>query len=348
MKNINNSNFAVLHKLKRPLIIENLNLPKLKKNQLLIKIKYSFVCGTQLNEIFGLKGKDKYLPHVLGHEASGEVVSVGPNVKKFKLGEKVFLSWIKKREPGSVNPQYYNKKNQIINSGLVSTFSNFTIVSKDRVYKIPSKIPMDLAALFGCALPTGFGIVFKFLKKISVNDYVGIYGVGGVGIMSLIALKALGIKNIYAVDKNKKNLLLAKRLGCKFVGSLDEINKIIDKQKIKKAKIKYNFEMSGNSILMEHALKNLSANGKMIFAGNPKKGSKIKIDPYDLIFGKNINGFSGNDVSLEDNLQKYKKIINKIGYKKIQSMFSTYKFKDINLAIRDFKNGSVIRPLIKF
>ena len=114
-----------------------------------------------LNEIFGLKGKDKYLPHVLGHEASGNVVSVGPNVKKFRLGEKVFLSWIKKREPGSVNPQYYNKKNQIINSGLVSTFSNFTIVSKDRVYKIPSKIPMDLAALFGCALPTGFGIVLN-------------------------------------------------------------------------------------------------------------------------------------------------------------------------------------------
>ena len=50
MKNINNSNFAVLHKLRRPLIFENLNLPKLKKNQLLIKIKYSFVCGTQLNE----------------------------------------------------------------------------------------------------------------------------------------------------------------------------------------------------------------------------------------------------------------------------------------------------------
>mgnify|MGYP005999435175 CR=1 FL=1 len=80
MKNINNSNFAVLHKLRRPLIFENLNLPKLKKNQLLIKIKYSFVCGTQLNEIFGLKGKDKYLPHVLGHEASGEVVSVGFSV----------------------------------------------------------------------------------------------------------------------------------------------------------------------------------------------------------------------------------------------------------------------------
>ena len=51
---------------------------------------------------------------------------------------------------------------------------------------------------------------FKFLKKISVNDFVGIYGIGGVGIMSLIALKALGIKNIYAVDKNKKIYYLLK------------------------------------------------------------------------------------------------------------------------------------------
>jgi S-(hydroxymethyl)glutathione dehydrogenase / alcohol dehydrogenase len=348
MKNVYNSNFAVLYQLKKPLVVKKLNIPKLKRNQILIKIRYSFICGTQLNEIFGLKGKDKYLPHVLGHEASGEIIGFGPNVKKFKIGEKVFLSWIKKKESGSANPYYFDKKNKKINSGFVSTFSNLTIASKDRVYKIPSKLPLDLAALFGCALPTGFGIIFKFLKKVSNKDFVGIYGVGGVGIMSIIALKASGVKNIYAVDKNKKNLLIAKKLGCKFAGTLDEINNKIAKQKIEKTKIKYNFEMSGNSILMEHAINNLSNNGTMVFAGNPKKGAKINLNPYDLIFGKKIYGFSGNDVSLEKNVNKYEKIIKKIGHKKIKSIFSTYRFKNINKAIQDFKKGSVIRPLIKF
>jgi len=348
MKNINKSKFAILEKTNKPLLIKKLIIPKLKKNQLLVKIKYSYICGTQLNEIFGLKGVDKYLPHTLGHEASGYIVGNGQNTKKFKKNDKVILSWIKKNESGSINPFYLDSQNKKINSGSISTFSNFTIVSKDRVYKIPKNLPMDIAALFGCAIPTGFGIVFNFLKKITKDDYIGVYGVGGVGTMSIIALNAIGIKNIYAVDKNKKNLRLAKKLGCKFIGNMDEIEKKIIKKKIDKSKIKYNFEMSGNKMMMEAAVKNLANNGKMILAGNTKKGDYVRLNPYDLIFGKRIYGFSGNDVSLERNIKKYIKIVKKINFKKLRDIFSTYKFQNINKAILDFKKGTVLRPLIKF
>ena len=348
MKNNLLSQFAVLEKVNKPLIIKNLKIPNLQKNQLLVKIKYSYICGTQLNEIFGAKGPDKYVPHTLGHEASGNIMQVGPGIKNFKIGEKVVLSWIKKKGSSSVNPFYLDKKNKKINSGLVSTFSNFTVVSKDRVYKIPANLPMDIAALFGCALPTGFGIVLNYLKKISKNDYVGIYGVGGVGIMSLIALKSLGIKNIYAIDKNKRNLNIAKKFGCKFTSTLENFEKKILSKFINKKDIKYNFEMSGNKMMMEAAIKNLSDSGNMIFAGNTKKGDFIRLNPYDLIFGKKIFGFSGNDVSLEKNFKNYIKIIKKINFKQISNIFSIYKFKNINEAILDFKKGTVLRPLIKF
>ena len=348
MKNYYESRFAVLNKTGKPLLIKNLKIPKLENNQLLVKIKYSYICGTQMNEISGSKGVDKYLPHTLGHEASGYIVDLGPNVKKFKVGEKVILSWIKKKESSSVNPFYFDEKNKKINSGLVSTFSNLTVVSKDRVYKIPKDLPMDIAALFGCALPTGFGIVFNFLKKISKNNYIGVYGVGGVGVMAFIALKTLGIKNIYAVDKNKKNLQIVRKLGCKFVGNPKEMEKKIINKLIDKKNIKYNFEMSGHKIMMEAAIKNLSYNGTMVLAGNTRKGDFIRLNPYDLIFGKKIFGFSGNDVSLEKNIKNYVKIIRKINLKKLRSIFSVYKFKNINKAIRDFKKGTVLRPLIKF
>jgi len=348
MKNYYESRFAVLSKTNKPLLIKKLKIPKLKNNQLLVEIKYSYVCGTQLNEISGSKGLDKYLPHTLGHEASGHIVNLGPNVKKFKVGEKVILSWIKKKESGSINPFYFDKKNKKINSGLVSTFSNLTIVSKDRVYKIPKGLPMDIAALFGCALPTGFGVVFNFLKKISKNDYIGIYGVGGVGVMAFIALKSLGIKNIYAVDKNKRNLQIVKELGCKFIGNSEEIEKKLINKLIDKKNIKYNFEMSGHKMMMEAAIRNLTYNGTMILVGNTRKGDFIRLNPYDLIFGKKIFGFSGNDISLEKNIKNYTKIIRKINLKKLRSIFSIYKFKNINKAIRDFKKGTVLRPLIKF
>ena len=207
---------------------------------------------------------------------------------------------------------------------------------------------MDLAALFSCAIPTGFGIVFKYLNKINENDHVAIYGAGGIGIMSIIALRLNGIKNIYAIDKNKKNLKIAKSFGCKKTYSLNEFNYQIKKSKNFKNFIKYNIEVSGSKLMMEMAVKNLSVQGSCILAGNIKRGFKIKIDPYDLIFGKKIYGFSGNDVSLEKNLKIYTQLLRKINFSKLRKIFKVYKFKNINKAIDEFKNGKVLRPLIKF
>ena len=340
--------FAILKKIQKPLSIQNLKIPKPNDHQLLIKIKYSYICGSQLNEINGNKGYDKFLPHTLGHEASGEVLKVGKKVNNFKRGDKVILSWIKKSGKDSSNPFYLDDANNVINSGHVSTFSRMSLVSKSRVYKIPKKMPMDLAGLFGCAIPTGFGIIFKHVKKIKKNEFVGIYGVGGVGMMSIIALKSLGIKNIYAIDKNKKNLKIAKKLGCKKIYSLDAFNKNIMNLKINKKLIKYNIEISGNTHMMEMAIKNLSSKGSCILAGNIKHGLTIKFNPYELIFGKRIHGFSGNDLSLDKNINQYFRALKKINFNKLRKIFKIYKFNDINKAIYDFNKGKTLRPLINF
>jgi S-(hydroxymethyl)glutathione dehydrogenase/alcohol dehydrogenase len=349
MNDFNKSEFAILKKIKRPLEIKTLKIPEPSKNQILVKVMYSYVCGTQLNEINGRKGKDKYLPHTLGHEASGKVLKIGTNVKKFRIGESVILSWIKKNMTDDKSANYHDLKGEKINSGHVSTFSKLTLVAQSRVYKTPKKLPLDIAALLGCAIPTGFGVALKYFSKFNKNDYVGVYGVGGVGLMSVMALKALGFKNIYAVDQNKKNLTTAKRFGCK---KIYNFNILKDENKfnieINKEKIKFNIELSGSKEMMQHAYKNLSKDGTFVLAGNTKVGQKIKINPYDLIFGKKIHGFSGNDVSLEGNINIYSKIIKKIGFSKIRRLYKTYSFKNINIAINDFNKRKVLRPLIKF
>jgi S-(hydroxymethyl)glutathione dehydrogenase/alcohol dehydrogenase len=348
MTNFLTSQFAILNKTKSPLVIKNLRIPELKKNQLLVEIKYSYVCGSQLNEIFGLKGKDKHLPHTLGHEGSGIIRSIGKNIKDIKTGDRVVLSWITNKKNNSSNPYYLDNKNKIINSGLVSTFSKFAIVSSNRVYKINNNnVPLDIAALLGCASPTGFGIVLKHITNFDKKYFVGIYGAGGVGLMSLIALNFLGIKNIYVIDKNKKNLRIAKDFGCKYAVTNEQfINKVIGK-KININQIKYNLEMSGNKKMMAQAINILSTSGTVILAGNIKKGEFVDLNPYDLIFGKKIFGFSANNISLNKNLKLYLKILQKINYKKLRKIFKVYKLNHINKAISDFKSGKVIRPLIK-
>ena len=88
---------AVLFKQKKPLKILRLNMPSvLQRGQLLVKIFYSGICGSQIGEIDGVKGNDKYLPHLLGHEGSGKIIKVGPGVQKFKKGDEVILHWKKK------------------------------------------------------------------------------------------------------------------------------------------------------------------------------------------------------------------------------------------------------------
>ena len=97
---MNNSFFkaAILEKIKRNLKIKKLKLKNPEKNQILIKLKYSGVCRSQIMEIDGKRENKKWLPHMLGHEGTGIIIKLGPNVKNFKIGDRVFLSWIKKNK----------------------------------------------------------------------------------------------------------------------------------------------------------------------------------------------------------------------------------------------------------
>ena len=126
---------AILYELNKPLVIDDVEIPELKRGQVLTKILYSGVCRAQYNEIIGLKGPDKFLPHMLGHEASAIVEEVGEGITKVKKGDYVALSWIKGDGLDGINTQY-KKGSQVIIAGGVTTFSEYAVVSENRVSKI--------------------------------------------------------------------------------------------------------------------------------------------------------------------------------------------------------------------
>ena len=101
---------AVLVK-KKKIKILNLDLPDLKKGQILVKMKFSSICHTQIQEIDGSRGKDKFLPHCLGHEATGLVIKIGKGVKKVKPRDKVCLSWVPSSGINAGGTTYYYNKN---------------------------------------------------------------------------------------------------------------------------------------------------------------------------------------------------------------------------------------------
>ena len=155
---------AVLTETKKPLkIINNLKTPKLKRGQVLVKVLHSAICRSQIMEIEGKRGRDKYIPHLLGHEGAGVVEKIGNGVTKVLPEDKVFLSWIKGDGIEAGGTKIYDKK-KIINAGPITTFSNYSIISENRCFKIPKNFPIKKSVIFGCAVPTGAGIILNEIK----------------------------------------------------------------------------------------------------------------------------------------------------------------------------------------
>src|SRR3989338_6877793 len=129
--------------------LESLTIPALKQGQVLVQMAYSGICRSQLLEIKGDRGVDKFLPHTLGHEGSGIVVQIGQDVKKVKIGDHVVVTWIK-GEGWDVPSTMYSQGSTMVNSGAISTFMTTTVISENRVVSIPDKMPLREAALLGC------------------------------------------------------------------------------------------------------------------------------------------------------------------------------------------------------
>lgn len=330
------------HKLK---FRKNIILPKLLKGQVLVKLIYTSLCGSQIMEINGKRGKDKYLPHGLGHEGVAKVISTGKKVKNLKKGDKVILTWIKSKGHDSkgFKININNKKN--INFGPITTLSNYAIISENRCVKKPNDLSDKLAALFGCSISSGFGVVYNTINKKNRNKSIGIYGLGTVGVFSLLAAKCLNFKKIFVIEKNKSKVKLAKKMGAIIINYRNPLQEL--KQINQNKLLDYCFESTGITNNIENSIKLINNQGYCYFSSHPDNKEKIKIHPHDLIRGKKILGSWGGYTKPYRDFIIYNKIIKKnIKIMKLIKI-QNYKFKEINKAIKDLSNNKIIKPLIK-
>ena len=340
---------AVLWKTGEPLSIENeILIPELNTGQVLIKMSFSGVCRSQLMEVRGYRGFDNYLPHLLGHEGCGQVVSVGKNIKKVRVGDWVILGWIKGKGINSKGA-IYNIGNQKINSGPVTTFSTYSVVSENRVVKLPKNLPKDIAVLFGCALPTGAGMVVNQIKP-KRNSSILIFGLGGIGLSSLIACNHYSLDKVITIDVSNEKLEIAKDFGATHTINpmTQNITKVI-LEITNGSGVDYAIESAGYTNTIESAFGLVKNNGgKCFFASHPKKGDKIRIDPFDLISGKNIYGSWGGNCKPDNDIPLLAKMYDKgkLPFDKLIS--KKYTLDEINLALDDLETFNVFRPLIVF
>ncbi len=340
---------AVLEKNKKKLsIINNVILPKLRKGQLLVKLKYSGICHSQIMEIDGKRGKDKWLPHLMGHEGSGTIIDMHKSVKNFSIGSDVIMGWIKGKGLEAGGTTYYHEKLGNINGGPITTFNEYSVVSENRLIKKPKNLPFKEAVLFGCAIPTGFGIVLNQARP-KKNSIISVLGLGGIGMSAIIASKCLHPNKLIAIDISNKKLDQAKKLGANYVLNVKDKNFKSKYFKITNSnKSDYIFESAGRVDTIELAFDLINDHGSVYFASHPKFTHKIKLDPFELIKGKKIFGSWGGEYVPSRDLVKFLRIIkkNKINLSKLVPKI--YKFEKINEAVSDLRKGNVIRAVIKF
>jgi len=221
----------------RPLIVDEIDLDDPGPGEVLVEIVGAGLCHSDLSVVDG--SRPRPLPMILGHEASGLVREVGPNVVELKAGDHVVFSWVPvcgqcrfcasgrgaMCGPGNAANlagtlvsgarRFHSPSNptQPCNHHLgVSGFSQFTVAAQESLVKIDPSIPLAMAALFGCAVMTGVGAVVN-TARVEPGTSVAVFGMGGVGLSAVMGARAAGAHPIIAVDLVDEKLVLAREVG---------------------------------------------------------------------------------------------------------------------------------------
>lgn len=332
---------AVLVHQNSPLEICDVDIPKLDVGQVLVKMHYAGVCGKQIDEITGRQGADPHLPHLLGHEGSGVVHDVGPGVRKVRPGDGVVLHWMKGSGIESAPPRFKCLGREI-SAGWVTTFSEYTIASENRMTPIPLPNDFEVMAMLGCAIPTGFGIVFR-QAQMSPGQSILVIGCGGVGLSVIGAAKLIHATTIVAIDKNQKKIDMADQMGVD-----DRINSadVVDLKATIKDIAPKGFDVvvdaTGVSALRQIAYEATSNTGITILAGVPYVDQPLMIDSFPLHFGRRIVGSHGGDTVPDVDIPRYYSLFER-GWTWIGEMISDrYLLEDINTAISRLACGEIV------
>jgi len=330
---------AVLEKLNYPLAIREVFPTQLLPGQVYVKVLASGLCGAQLHEIRGHRGNEKFLPHLMGHEGCGIVKEVGPGGTTVQEGDKVVMHW----RPGSgIESEFpkYHLGEKIISSGKCTTLSEFSIVSENRLTKVPHDTPTVLAAMLGCSLTSALGIIDNECN-LKFGESVAIIGCGGVGLNLIQAAKMKNAYPVYGVDINDKMFDLTHQIGVDiFTCDLEFIPEKVD----------VILDTTGVPEVISKAFDKLAPSGRLIMVGQPAPGTDLNIfNPLSMFDGqgKSIRASQGGGTKPDEDIPRYIKLANRemLDFNTLHT--DTFALDNINDAFDLLKTGNAGRIIIK-
>ena len=273
----------------QPISIEEVELDPPGPGEVLVKVGGGGLCHSDLSVINGARPRP--LPMVLGHEGAGEIAEVGAGVRDLKPGDHVVFQFSAScgrcarcqegRPQICITNTYARAHGELMGGGKrirdldgnevahhtgVSCFAEYAVSDRGSVVRIDDDLPLDEAAIFGCAVMTGVGAVIN-TARIRAGDKVAVIGLGGVGLNGLLGAVMGGAGQIIAVDINPERLGLARQLGAHHTVDArepDHVQQILD---LSGGGVDYAFELAGAIPALDTAYKALDRGGEVILAG---------------------------------------------------------------------------------
>lgn len=288
----------------RPISIEEVELDAPAAGEVLVKIAGAGLCHSDLSVVNG--SRPRPLPMVIGHEASGIVAEVGPGVSDLEVGDHVVFVFVpscgacvpcNEGRPALCEPAAAaNAAGTLLGGGQrirlngeyvthhvgVSCFSEYAVVSRCSLVKVHKALPLDHAALFGCAVITGVGAVVN-TAQMRMGSSAVIVGLGGTGLAALLGAKAAGAKTTIGVDLLDSKLEMAKALGCDEVVRADDSDVVEKVKNLTAGGGDYAFECVGSEKAMELAYALTRRGGTTVSSGLSDPKNNFSIQHVNLV-----------------------------------------------------------------
>jgi len=354
-----------------PLLIEDVELKNPQLGEILVKIHAAGLCHSDLSVIDG--NRPRQVPMVLGHEAAGEVVELGPGVTDLLIGDHVVFSFVPicghcmpcmtARPALCENGVAANNKGVLLGGGIriqnhkqqeihhhmgISGFAEYAVVSRKSVVSIAPELPYDIAALFGCAVMTGVGAVIN-TAKLMLGQTVLITGLGGVGFSALLGAIAGGASKIIVADINNQKLAKALELGAHEAINLSDENSLEKIRDITNGGVDIGLEFAGVVQALEFTYNATARGGKTITAGLPHPSKMMQLAPVKLVAEERTlqGSYLGSCIPSRD-IPAYIALYQSGRLPVDKLMTHKLTLNDINLGFERLANGEAIRQIITF
>ena len=288
----------------KPLAITTVDLASPGRGEVLIKIAAAGLCHSDLSVING--DRPRPMPMALGHEAAGIVEELGEGVTDLQRGDHVVVVFVPSCghcapcaegrpalcEPGAAangagtllsGARRLARDGKPLNHHLgCSVFAEYATVSRHSVVRIDREVPLDEAALFGCAVLTGVGAVVN-TAQVRVGASVAVIGLGGVGLAALIGAQAAGARQIIAVDLADDKLQQARTLGATHTVNAGDADALEQIRALSSGGVEFAFEFAGSIRALELAYRATRRGGSTITAGLPPSTAVLPLPAVSLV-----------------------------------------------------------------